>query len=144
MIFDGVQPFGFLRKIGAGFQLMVNDETFNFAHESEFEAMFGKVKDIEHQNTEVIEINGFPARQTGAVPMEHNELPLYNIGGNVVFVAGFFALKFDNSKSWQVVHGPKHKTLEDNSYVGPFKTRLEALREVNMENRKLENGEEKL
>lgn len=144
MIYDGIRPFGFLRKIGAGYMLMVGEEKFDFTSHDDFEKMFGKIKDIEHQNNDDVEINGFPARHPGANVVEHDDLPLYNTGGNVVFVAGFFALKFDNSKSWQVVHGPKHKTLEANSFVGPFKTRLEALREVNIENRKLENVEEKV
>ena len=144
MIFEGVRPFGFLRQEGDILELMVETEKFEFKDISEFEKTFGKIKDIKHQNKDTIEINGFPARHPGATPIKDSELPAYNTGGNIIFVAGFFALKFENAKAWQVVHGPKLKTLEQNTHIGPFKTRLEALREVNMENRKLENVEEKI
>lgn len=141
MLFEDNKPFGFLREEDGKLKLMVGSESFNFASHSEMESQFGRIIDVEVTSKEVIEINGFPARHPGAVAVAHDKYPTYNIGGNALFVAGYFALKFSNA-NYQVVHGPKLSTVESNTIIGPFKTRLEALREVNIHNRRLENDKE--
>ncbi len=141
MIFEDSKPFGFLREENGLLKLMVGSESFEFASHDEMTAQFGRIIDIENQTKEVKEINGYPARHAGAIAVEHEKYPVYNVGGNVLFVAGYFALKFTNS-NYQVVHGPKLSTIEANDIIGPFKSRLEALREVNIHNRRLENDKE--
>lgn len=141
MIFEDSKPFGFLREEDGKLKLMVGSESFVFATHSEMESQFGRIIDIENQVKELKEINGYPARHAGAIAVEHEKYPVYNIGGNTLFVAGYFALKFTNA-NYQVVHGPKLSTVEANTIIGPFKTRLEALREVNIHNRRLENDKE--
>lgn len=144
MILDDTKPFGFLRKVDEPFkevyyQLLVQNESFIFATYKEIEDQFGKIVDIEPPKKDHVDVKGFPARHKGAIAVDHPSLPVYSVGGNVRFVAGYFALRFNNAKGYQVVHGPKLSTVEGNEIIGPFKTRLEALGEVNIYNRRLEN-----
>jgi len=139
MIFEDGKPFGFLRENGAVLELLVSNERFEFSSYEELTKMFGKIVDVEVGTKELTDIKGFPARHPGAEAIPHATLPKYSVGGNTVYVAGYFALKFTKAKAWQVVHSPKLATIEANEIVGPFKTRLEALREVNVANRRIEN-----
>lgn len=132
LISDTIKPFGFLHKRGDAYQLLVEGEKFEFESYEAVEKQFGKLVEVE-KKFKVKDIKGFQPRHTNAEPIEHDTLPLYSSGGNTVFIAGYFALKFENS-SWQVVFGPKQKTITDNESIGPFKTRLEALHEVNIKN----------
>lgn len=140
IILEGNKPFGFLKATDDLLTFMVGTEKFVFSSHKELEQHFGKIIDIEPTTNETAVIKGFPSRHKGTIQeVPNDKYPTYNTGGNVVFVAGFFALKFSNSKIWQVVHSPKLATIELNTAIGPFKTRLEALNEVSMNNRKIED-----
>jgi hypothetical protein len=74
-------------------------------------------------------------------PRSHNDLPLYvkKEGSEVVFAAGFYAIKFPHA--WVKSHNPKLSTLLEYGYQGPWETRQEmkdALRRLNAAKRAAE------
>lgn len=135
VILNSGSPFGILRKLPKGYNLLVGEEKFEFDTLADFEKMFGALETVVHQTKEVIIINGFPAmpQHRNAVAIDDTS-PNYKNGGNIVFVAGFLALKFANAKSWQVVNGIKQSTVDTTETVGPFKTKFEAQSEANIRN----------
>jgi len=99
------------------------------------EVTFGKIKASAVQEKEIV----------GEYPIKHDtyhevesidSLSLYTKkeGSKDVYAAGYFSV---NSKGkWQTSFSPRYKSLEDNEYHGPFKSKMEADQETKMENNK--------
>jgi hypothetical protein len=81
------------------------------------------------------DINGYPIKHTNIETVEDAELPLYK-KGKVQHSAGYYGIKFKNG--WVSSYCPKHATLTDNSYIGPFRTRLEMLNAISQKKREVD------
>lgn len=94
---------------------------------------FGKLN-LEKPNTEetINEVNGFPVKHSVVITVENTSLPIYSKGGDTKYVAGYFGIKYIK---WAPSFCPKLSTLEQYEYIGPFKTRLEMLNEINLKNK---------
>ena len=133
---------GLLFDLDKLFLFITVEEISEYSSYDEVEQSLGRLKEIKHKPTilKYEKIGDYLARHSDIVQVEHDELPLYTEHGkNAVYAAGYYALKFDGSKFFQVLHGPKLITLEKYKYYGPFITRLEALQEMKIQNKRLED-----
>ena len=136
-------PFGYIRVEGERHILTTHDHLGVKQHEYDsyknLEVEWGKIKTVVNKSKAKAEVNGFPSKHDKANPLVvegAEDLPTYTAAGKAVFVAGFVAIKYVETKSWQVGNCVKLVTLQGNTYIGPFKSRLEAMHHVKEENRK--------
>ena len=76
---------------------------------------------------EVGEVEGFPIKHNSAFEITNEKYPSYvkTSGSNNRFAAGYYGILFNYG--WVTSYCPKVTTLNDNEWIGPFKTRLEML-----------------
>ena len=86
---------------------------------------------VNKQKTEYI--NGYPVKHHDIVVMDDGNIPLYTKGGNAVYCAGYWAVKFNNG--WTQCFCPKATTMTENECEGPFKTKLEMLSRISVLNK---------
>lgn len=55
-------------------------------------------------------------------------------GSKDVYAAGYFSVK--GKEKWQTVFSPRHKSLIETSFHGPYKSKMDADHETKMENNK--------
>lgn len=116
---------GLLFKQVDGYLFMSPSSRREFADFAAVETVVGKlVLESRVDEEEVSNIAGFPVKHQG-ITVVGEDPPLYNVGGKVVFAAGYWGLKFTNG--WTQAYCPKKDTTEAYESVGPFKNRLEML-----------------
>jgi hypothetical protein len=95
------------------------------------------VKPTEDDHGDVFgDICGYPVKHQPVAPSEdHETLPVYK-RGKVSHSAGYYGIRFKNG--WVTSFCPKLSTLEENEYVGPFRTRLEMLNSISQKKREIE------
>jgi hypothetical protein len=82
------------------------------------------------------DIKGYPVKHRSVVPTEdHRVLPVYK-RGKVSHSAGYYGIRFKNG--WVTSFCPKLLTLEENEYIGPFRTRLEMLNAISQKKREID------
>ena len=96
---------------------------------AELELFIGSKIEVEQTEEESIDeignIDGYPVKHLGAVEVKHESLPAYrrSTTSNTLYSAGYYGVKFPNG--WVTSYCPKMSTLNENEFLGPFKTKLE-------------------
>jgi len=100
--------------------------------ESVAQALGGELVEADEENSEEVisEINGYPIKHKGACEFDTKEIAgkeiktyKTKVGSKKVYIAGWVGLTFKNSLVLSLC--PKFKTIEDNGFIGPFKTKLD-------------------
>lgn len=126
----GIDESGLLFERPDGFLMLQLNRRLTFADEKAVKAKIGKLpRNTQTEEVEISNINGYPVRHDNVKPVDHASLPTYNKGTKVIFVAGYWCVKFD--QGWSFVFCPKLKTLEEYETVGPFKNKLEMMSQLN-------------
>ncbi len=81
------------------------------------------------------DIDGYPVKHINIETIEDPQLPLYR-KGRVQHSAGYYGVKFKNG--WVSSYCPRHSTITDNTYIGPFRTRLEMLNAISQKKREVD------
>ena len=79
----------------------------------------------------------FPVKHDTAIEVgEEDGIQLYTKieGSKDVYAAGYFSV--NTKDKWQTVFCPRYKTLQDNKYHGPYKSKMDADHESRIENKK--------
>lgn len=126
----GIDESGLVFQKPDGFVMLQANRRLTFGDEKALKQKVGKLpRDRQAPENEISAINGFPVRHENVVIIEHETLPTYTKGSKVIFVAGYWCIRFD--QSWSGVFCPKLKTIEEYETVGPFKNKLEMNAHVN-------------
>jgi hypothetical protein len=132
MIKAGTDKSGLLFKILDKFLFLGFKSRLEFDTLEDVTKVFGRLEQSSAVAEETLEsINGYPLKHVGVTLISQSP-PLYTKGTNLVFCAGYWAIKMN--KAWVLGFCPKHKTTTENESIGPFKNRLEALNQVGMLN----------
>jgi hypothetical protein len=93
------------------------------------------VQQVEDDQGDVLgDIDGYPVKHANIETVGGSELPLYR-KGKVQHSAGYYGIKFKNG--WVSSYCPKHTTLSDNEFIGPFRNRLEMLNSISQKKREI-------
>lgn len=76
---------------------------------------------------EISNINGYPIKHPQSYDLIENDYPSYakKPGSAIRFAAGYYGILFNYG--WVTSYCPKVVTLDENKWIGPFRTRLELL-----------------
>ena len=108
----------------------------------DLEKHLGSKLEVEkHDDEEVAElgnINNYPVKHAGAIPVPDQELPVYKrtVTSNTAYSAGYYGVRFPNG--WVTSYCPKLTTLTENEYIGPFKTKLEMQNSITQKKRQID------
>jgi hypothetical protein len=99
-----------------------------------------KVEETESEDNSVVEasdIKGFPVKHKTVFDITEDPFITYakNPGSKTRFVAGYICLKFA-AAGWVAALNPKLNTLSEVEYLGPFKTKFEAVHAMGQEKNK--------
>lgn len=74
---------------------------------------------------EVGEVNGYPIKHKAAFDITEGDIVTYAKAAKskTRFAAGYYALEFGHG--WTASYCPRYQTLEDNTFIGPYRTKLE-------------------
>ena len=74
---------------------------------------------------EIGQINGYPIKHKAVFDVEEGDIVTYakTAKGKARFAAGYYALDFEHG--WTGSYCPRAQTLEENQFIGPFRTKLE-------------------
>ena len=80
--------------------------------------------------------SGYPTNSAAVYCMENQKLPLFKKSekANTIFAAGYYVIKF---KDWLPSFCPKHATIADRDFLGPFFTEWE----MNIEMKRVKKAE---
>jgi len=76
---------------------------------------------------EVSKIDGYPVKHPNTFDVKQEQYSSYTkkLGSSIRFAAGYFGILFNYG--WVTSYCPKVVTLNENKWIGPFRTRLELL-----------------
>ena len=102
-----------------------------FADADELTAYLGGDLTIEARESEddkedeIGQINGYPIKHKAVFDVEEGTIVTYSktAKGKARFAAGYYALDFEHG--WTGSYCPRTQTLEENEFIGPFRTKLE-------------------
>lgn len=83
-------------------------------------------EEVEQDNEpEAGDINGYPIKHGSSFDIKEERYPSYSKaeGSSMRFAAGYYGVLF--AHGWVNSYCPKTTTLEENQWIGPFRTRLE-------------------
>lgn len=118
-------------RYGDDYILTVNRKNFRYATlnglQEKLDIDFSAPQQIESSAAKEYDVHGYPCKTepyNGIYDLKR-KLPLYTKTekSQSFYCAGYYAVKFDNG--WVKAYCPKLITLSRNTYLGPFKTRLE-------------------
>ena len=71
------------------------------------------------------DIDGYPVKHNSVHDVETEKYPSYakSSGSKIRFAAGYYGVNF--SHGWVYSYCPKVNTLEENTWIGPFRSKLE-------------------
>jgi hypothetical protein len=74
---------------------------------------------------EIGQINGYPIKHKAVFDVEEGDIVTYSKASKskARFAAGYYALDFEHG--WTGSYCPRTQTLEENQFIGPFRTKLE-------------------
>ena len=74
---------------------------------------------------EIGQINGYPIKHKAVFDVEEGNIVTYSKASKskARFAAGYYALDFEHG--WTGSYCPRTQTLEENQFIGPFRTKLE-------------------
>lgn len=74
---------------------------------------------------EIGEVNGYPIKHRVAFDIVEDDIVTYTkvSKGKARYAAGYYAIEFDNG--WTPSYCPRLQTLTSNTYIGPYRTKLE-------------------
>ena len=74
---------------------------------------------------EIGDVNGYPIKHRVAFDIVEGEIITYTkvAKSKARYAAGYFAIEFDNG--WTPSYCPRIQTVLSNTYIGPFRTKLE-------------------
>jgi hypothetical protein len=129
----GVTNSGLLFKNAEGYLYLSTTKRIEFKTMDDVIRRFGALKEEtrENKDTQLSAINGFPVRHESVIVISEDPA-LYTKGTDVVFVAGYWGIKYNNG--WTLALCPKQKTTQEYETAGPFRNRLEALNRLNVLN----------
>lgn len=87
-------------------------------------------RDEDESGDEIGNIDGYPIKHKSAFDIATGDLVTYakTAKGKARFAAGYFGLEFDHG--WTASYCPRSQTLEQYTYIGPFRSRLEMLNAI--------------
>jgi len=86
------------------------------------------IEEVEKEaEPEIGQVEGYPIKHSTACDITNDVYPSYakTNGSSNRFAAGYYGILF--SHGWVGSYCPKISTLEDNTWIGPFRTKLEML-----------------
>lgn len=123
---------GVLFKIESGYLFLSTEKHLEFDTLEDVEKKFGKLTvESRTDEDEISQINGYPIKHEH-IQIQSENPPLYTTGGRIIFVGGYWGLKFPNG--WTIAFCPKQKTTQEYESVGPFRTKLELSNHISMLN----------
>lgn len=85
------------------------------------------IEEVEEDNTsiEAGNVDGYPIKHSKSYDIKNAEYPSYSKveGSTNRFAAGYYGINF--TTGWVYSFCPKVVTLEENNWIGPFRTKLE-------------------
>lgn len=122
---------GLVTITAEGFKVIGPFDRKLFMDADELTAYLGGSLQIEARETdddkddEIGQINGYPIKHKAVFDVEEGDIVTYakTTKGKARFAAGYYALDFDHG--WTGSYCPRTSTLEENAYIGPFRTKLE-------------------
>jgi hypothetical protein len=92
---------------------------------------------IEEVEPETSFVEGYPIKHANSYDILNNGYPSYTriSGGQIRFAAGYYSILFANG--WSPVYCPKTVTLEENQWIGPFRTKLEMRSAISAKKREI-------
>lgn len=79
---------------------------------------------------EVADVDGYPIKHSAAYDINLGAYPSYSKTANSTtkYAAGYYGVRFHHG--WVSSYCPKTSTLDENNWIGPFRTRLEMLNAI--------------
>ena len=86
---------------------------------------------------EVGHVEGYPIKHSTAHDIEVKGYPSYakNSGSASRFAAGYYGVLFNHG--WVTSYCPRTSTLDDNTWIGPFRSKLEMLNAISAKKREM-------
>jgi len=114
-----------------GFKVIGPFDRKQFTDADELTQYLGGVLSIEPRESdddkedEIGQINGYPIKHKAVFDVEEGDIVTYakTAKGKARFAAGYYALDFEHG--WTGSYCPRTQTLEENAFIGPFRTKLE-------------------
>jgi len=114
-----------------GFKVIGPFDRKLFANADELTKYLGGMLTIEPRESdddkedEIGQINGYPIKHKAVFDVEEGDIVTYakTAKGKARFAAGYYALDFEHG--WTGSYCPRTQTLEENAFIGPFRTKLE-------------------
>jgi len=91
----------------------------------------------EESEPEVGHVEGYPIKHGSAHDIEAGAYPSYakNSGSSNRFAAGYYGILF--AHGWVTSYCPKTTTLDENQWIGPFRSKLEMLNAISAKKREI-------
>lgn len=140
ILFNKLERCGLMRKLDVGYVVIGGSAFGEYDEIKTLEEIIGKITfeklkiNVEHEK---LILDDFPVKHDSVFEKEIvDNIHLYTKieGSKDVYAAGYFSVK--SKDKWQTVFCPRYKTIENNEFHGPYKSKMEADHETKMENNK--------
>ena len=114
---------------GTGFKAIGQLDKKEFESLEDLEDHLGgsvSFEEVEQDNEpEASDVNGYPIKHGSAFDIREEAYPSYSKveGSSMRFAAGYYGILF--AHGWVNSYCPKTTTLDENQWIGPFRTKLE-------------------
>ncbi len=124
---------GLLQKKNDDIYFLTTTHSEKFDNFNDFEDSYGKIKIVDKSISNediIVEINGYTVKHKDVIIIDDGDIPLYKKTetSDIVYAAGYWLVEF--ASGWVKVLCPKTTTLTENEFKGPYKTNLEAAKEL--------------
>ena len=131
---DGTK-IGLVTATADGLKYIGHGERKTFATADDLGDFLGGVvtiegRDEDESGDEIGNVEGYPIKHRAAFDITLGDVVTYakTAKSKARFAAGYFGLHFDHG--WTASYCPRSQTLEQYSYIGPFRSRLEMLNAI--------------
>lgn len=114
---------------GSGFRAIGQIEKKEFDNLEDLSKHLGgpvEFEEVEQEaEPEASDVNGYPIKHSTSFDVKEDKYPSYSkvAGSSLRFAAGYYGVLF--AHGWVTSYCPKITTLEENKWIGPFRTKLE-------------------
>lgn len=142
LLSEDSKKMGLLRKTVDGYAIIGGPHHGKSGTHENIEELFGqRLKFVKpkkkNEEKETIFVEGYPIKHEISFLVESQEnLHTYTKkeGSADLYIAGYFCIEFRGK--WHGSFCPRVKTLDENDWMGPYKTKLEMDHTIRMENNK--------
>lgn len=94
-----------------------------------------------NQEKEIGNVHGYPIKHDTAVDVALNDYPSYakSEGSSSRFAAGYYGILFNHG--WVQSYCPKISTIDDNEWIGPYRTKFELLSAISSKKKEIKHND---